>query len=489
MCRKILGTILVGVAFWTYWMGGSTRADETLLNLQPALSTPSGLQLNEILESVERHYPLVRMAIREQEKAQGDYLSSKGGFDPVLKSVYQNTPSGEYENRYFDTVIEQPTPLWGTKVYVGYRNGQGSFAPYDQNLVTANDGQVRGGLEVPLLRGGVIDERRAKITSTEKALEVSYRSLDLQKIDSRKQARQRYFDWIAAGEKVKVSQGLLELAISRGDILAHRITKGDAAKIEQTDNQRTVLQREAGLVAAKRAFEKASLELSLFYRNEVGQPLLVGFNRLPAQGLPIPPSDLAQLPESELGIEDQLSGYLAQHPEILKIQGQIEQNDIEQRLSRNSIFPKLDLNFSLSQDLNAGNTASGITEFKAGVKLEFPLLFRAGRGKLDAALANGFKLEAQQGFVRDRLKTSLSDSLQAIAAAKKRIKMIESEVLYSVQVEDAERTKLKHGDSNILLVNLREQSTADARMRSIEALNDYHRAYADLEAITARTLD
>lgn len=467
-----------------------------LLLFHVANGFSSELTLSEVLTSVERHYPLVVSSYQEQVKAQGELLSAQGGFDPVLKSTYRATPSGEFENRYFDTLIEQPTPVWGTKAYVGYRNGQGLFGPYDEDLITSQSGQVRAGIEVPILRGGFIDDRRAKIASQQKSLEASTKSVELQKIDSKKQATYRYFEWIAAGQKVQVSRGLLELARTRDEILAHRVQKGDAAKIERTDNQRSVLQREAALIASRRGFEKSSLDLSLFYRDEHGQPMLPLYERLPVQGLPHP--DLGSEGEVLAGVQsgiqaealqEQLQNLPAdwtlQHPEVLKFQAQIQQNDVEQRLARNFIYPKLDVSFSVSQNLGAGNTALGMTEYKAGLKLEFPILFRAGAGRIDAALANGIKLETQLSFAKDRLKTALSDSFQAIAAAKKRIVLTEREVLLSGQVEDAERTKLKHGDSNVLLVNLREQSTADARTRSIEALTDYHRARADLEAVTA----
>lgn len=51
-----------------------------------------------------------------------------------------------------------------------------------------------------------------------------------------------------------------------------------------------------------------------------------------------------------------------------------------------------------------------------------------------------------------------------------------------MDLEQAERVRFEQGDSNLLTVNIREQQTAEAELREIEALFDFHRAVADLRA-------
>jgi outer membrane protein TolC len=78
------------------------------------------------------------------------------------------------------------------------------------------------------------------------------------------------------------------------------------------------------------------------------------------------------------------------------------------------------------------------------------------------------------------------DYAQAIHAAKTRIAMMQQELALSTKVEQAERLRFRHGDSNLLMVNLREQATADARIRTIDALADYHKAVVEFELIVNR---
>lgn len=453
--------------FWSWALFGASA-------VASPLSPP--LELSDVLSSVDTRYPAVSGAIQDRAKAEGDLLSAKGGFDPVLRFSYQTTPSGEYENRYFDLVAEQPTGLWGLKAFAGYRNGQGSFGPYDERLLTKPSGEVRAGLEIPLLRGGPIDDRRARIALAERGVAAMDAGIGAQRLDARKQASQKYFEWIAAGEKAKIARSLLKLARDRDEAMSVRVKRGDAAQIEQADNHRSVLQREAALIAAERALAKAAIELSLFYRDEQGAPIVAQEGRLPPRGFP-PFSSTSESPGAKTR-----SSELTAHPELARLSSQVEQNEIERRLSANLLFPKLDAEVLAAQDLGSGGGPKAIFEYKAALKLEIPLLFRAGRGKVEAASAAGLKLEFQRELALNRLQAGASDATQAMEAAESRHRIASEELALALKVEQAERIKLGHGDSNLVTVNIREQATADARVRAIDAFSDYYRAWADLEA-------
>lgn len=466
---------------WKVFMAGGFVV---VWNWRSAYGAP--LSIDQIMSSIDSHYPLVVAALQDVEKSKGELKAAKGGFDTLLKSTYQVTPSGEYTNRYFDTVLEQPTTVWGARIFSGYRAGAGSFGPYDESLLTSRSGEWRAGLALPLLRGGFTDERRAKIEVITRSVDVSNALFDLQRLEARRLASHRFYDWLANGEKLRIARMLLHLAIKRDQMMAHRVQKGDAAEIEQTDNQRSLLQREASQIAAERALEKAALELSLFYRNSQGVPIVPSVDQLPSEPLSIPKEEFEsndQQLKQEFTVEsNHWKDVLEKHPEILRLQAQVAQNEVESELAKNSILPKLDAELVASKDIDAGESKKGNPEYKAALKLEFPLLLRSGRGKFDAATAQTIKLNRQLDLARDRLLIALNDSLQAMRAARSRIRLARKEVDLSLKVEEAERMKFRQGDSNILTVNLRENSTADARIRAVDALAEYYRARADFEA-------
>lgn len=443
------------------------------------------LSLREVSMSIQNHYPLVISALRDLDRANADLASAQGGFDPQLKSYYSATPAGEYQNRNADVVIEQPTRLWGAKVLGGYRIGAGRFGPYDEKLATLDRGEVRGGIELPLLRGGPIDERRARLKVAELGMEGAQFALKSQELDAHRVGSHRYWEWVAAGRKLVINEELRKLAADRDAAMQQRVRVGDVAQVEQTDNVRALLQRDASLVAARRAFQKAQLELSIFMRDRMGEPLLVEISRVPTRI----DSHAASIRTKIEALKKDAIPLVERHPEVERLRRQLSQVETEVSLSQNLVLPKLDSDFMASKDLGAGPESKRRTEYRFALRLEFPLLFRSPRGRLAAANASQNRAEAQLVLIRNRVKVAIEDSVQAIDAAARRIELAELEVVAARKVEEAEKTRFKHGDSNILTVNLREQATADARVREVDAMIDLWKSIADLQAAAGTRLN
>lgn len=438
----------------------------------------AALSLNEVLESAERAYPTILGAQRDLQKAEMDQLSARGGFDPNFKTSFYTILDGYYNYSASDLVLEQPTSLWGTKFYTGYRNGQGTFPIYESRLGTMSGGEIRGGIEVPILKGGSIDERRAKLKSSEQGIHVASEGLSVQVLEVRRQAAYKFWDWLAYGKKKAVAEELLEIARVRDQALAHRVHHGDTAQIDRVDNQRLLVQRQSGLLSAERAFQKAGFELSLYYRDSAGNPIIPDISVLPSNF----PEERVLPDHSILENVD-----LSSHPELKRLDSQSRQLQVDYDLAKNQILPKLDFQLSISQDfgVNTGNPYVTPTayprEVKAAFYLEFPLFFRTSRGKFQAAALSLDKLNFTQQLTQDRLKMQLRDSIQAMQAAHTRITWAQEEIGLSRKLENAERLRFEHGDSNLINVNIREQVTRDAYGREIDALADFFKAKADYE--------
>ena len=439
------------------------------------------IKLDDLLNSVEQHYPVIMASLQDVQKAESDLLMARGGFDPVLKSSAQTTPSGEYSNRTFDTLLEQPTPFWGTRIVAGYRKGSGEFGPYDEKLKTNSAGEVRGGVEVPLLRGGVIDERRAKIGVAEKSkIAVDY-SLRMQKLDASRQAVSRYFEWIAAHEKLQIARDMLKLARERDEATRKRVHRGDAAVIDQVDNERSVLQRETAVVAAMRSVNKASLELSMFLRDNAGAPIVPSGPAYDKKILALSNGEIQKgLDLTKVSFSDT---DLTAYPEVRRSKALLEQSEIEIQYAENQFLPKVDAEVLVSQDYGDGSLKKEKMEYKVGVKVELPLRMRSQNGRLNGVIANRNKIDAQLGLAKDRLNILLNDFRQSIDASRQRTELIQREVQLSAKVEEAERLRFRHGDSNLLMVNIREQTTADAEQRLVDAKIELLRALTEFELI------
>jgi hypothetical protein len=66
------------------------------------------------------------------------------------------------------------------------------------------------------------------------------------------------------------------------------------------------------------------------------------------------------------------------------------------------------------------------------------------------------------------------------------VDVVAQEVKAADDLAKGEAKRFELGDSNLIFVNLREQNAADAKVREIEALQDYQKAFVAFEATLAR---
>ncbi|MFZ9595733.1 MAG: TolC family protein [Bdellovibrionia bacterium] len=442
--------------------------------------TPEAVQ-----NSASQHYPLIQAALRDVAKASAELLSAQGGFDPQVKLDATHTPYGYYQNTFLDATIEQPTPFLGTKFIARYRLGQGDFASYDGKLATFSGGEVYGGVELPLLRGNSIDERRGKLQTSERGLQMAQASLLSQRIEIERQATIKYWEWAAAGKKLEIARSMVKVAQDRDQALGSRVKQGDAPVFEKSDNERTILQRQSAEVASQRALQKAALELSLFYRSSDGNPQVPLPAQLP-EALPEPSKE--QTAELQKTTEDLMVTYVARNPELRRLDRQVSQTEVELKLSENLVLPKLNLKVGGTLDLGVANVPKFLVptdypgELKVSLNFEMPLLLRSPRGRQQSTQASLDRLQSILQLQRDRVRTAITDAQQAIEWSLKRVELAKKELLLAKSLEAGERTRFFHGDSNLLFVNIREQNTWEAALKQIDTLLEFQKAQADFKA-------
>lgn len=442
---------------------------------------PSSLSLDDVLGSVDRNFPLIAAAAREQDEARGNLLSAEGGFDPSLRGSGVVEPVGGYPKQYFTVQAEQPTALWGTTFFAGYRYGSGKIPIYDGRLETNDFGEVRGGARVPLWRDGPIDRRRASLRQAELGAAIAKLGVDQQRIEARRLASIRYWDWVAAGQRLVILERWLALAEARDAGLATRSKTGDIPEIDRTENRRTILQRQVAVINARRDLAQASLELSLFSRSAAGEAQAPPPNRLPSS-LPSP-----EAPDVASGRAEE-ERAAARRPDLKRFDLVRDRTRIEADLARNQQKPSIDLTLYGARQFGPGDPARGEPVLGAAILLDIPILNRVQTGREDSAEAAVAKTEEQRRFARDRVVADVRAALVTIDASRERALVAKREVNVATELATAELSRFELGESNLLLVNLREQATAEAAIREVDALADLQKAIASFRAATARDL-
>lgn len=464
------------------------RAHANTAAARPSADAPNSaaggpLLLPEVVQSVERFYPLIEAAQRDVQIAEAELQTARGAFDPIARARADGAALGYYQGGRADLLVEAPTPWWGTTFFGGYRVSFGKFADYDGKLETNQYGELRAGVQVPMWRNGPIDRRRANISRAELGRGVATTGLVQQRIDSLRLGGLRYWDWLAAGQRFRTAQALLQLATTRDDQMAIRVQRGELPAIERTDNRRALLQRKGLTVLAERALQQAAIELSLYLRAGDGAPVLVDMQRLPSE-FPRPPS--SGIDQSQGRVERDIEWAMQRRPDVERLRLQREQQRVERDWARNQMAPGIDAQVAVSQDFGPGLASREPTVLEGSLVIDIPTLNRAARGRAAAAQAAMQRIDAQLRLQRDRVGTELRDMLSALAAAAERVRVAADELSTSREVEAAERERFALGDSTLFVVNLREQATFEAALREIDALADFQRALTTYRAVLVK---
>ncbi len=439
------------------------------------------LTLDHILQSVDRHYPPLRVALLESPIAEADYLAAQGRFDLVLRSFVETNSLGFYESRRFDVSAEQPTALWGTSFFTGYQASGGAFPSYDGKYQTNGLGEYRAGMRVPLFRDRAVDSRRAELGKANLGRRLADLGIQQQRLVILQAATARYWNWVAAGRRFAVAQSIFNIAVEREKILETAVELGQLPRFEVLDNKRIIEQRRSQFVAARRGVEQASFDLSLFYRNDQGQPRIAA----PAQ---LPPAFPRPTGIDEKQLERDITEALDRRPELARLETQQNQVRLDQRLAENRRLPGLDFILSYDRELGERRVPRGPNELRAGLSFELPLQRRTATGQAVAARTRVAQIDQRLQFQREQVSVEVRDAVSAVRAAFEGANVLEAEVLATRQVEDAERLRYDLGESTLFVLNQRELQTADAQVREVSALADYYRALALYELAVAQAL-
>lgn len=438
------------------------------------------LRVDDVLASVETKYPPYLMALIEQDLAAGRLRRASGAFDLGFVARGGFNPRSYYDGSTGEVQLEQALPFWGADVFAGYRVSSGLLASYDK-LRTQEDGELRAGLRFSLLRDGPVDRRRAELWKARFEKEAADPFIQRQRLDVLRASARSYYQWVSAGLRLGVAEELHRVALERDSGLRKQADKGMVAPIVVVDNERLVISRQLGVVQARRRFEAAALELSLFHRSADDAPVVPGRDRLPS-AFPVtaPPAS-----SDEKGLADAAA---ARRPELARIELLRQRTDVDRRLADNDTLPNLDLSVGVTRNLGSGPYADRRTdEASVGVEFRVPVQRNEARGRLQVAEAEIRRLERDAAFTRDRIVNEVRDGLSALRAASEQISQTTRNVELADRLAEAERRRFEQGATDLLALQIREQAAFDARQADLEARADFFRAMADYRAALGET--
>lgn len=461
------------------WLGpGAGRALLTMgaVLLSPGISHAQGaLTLTEVLASSQAKFPAIRRSLAQREARSGSLEAARGAFDLQLSAESSSRASGFYDGNVLRGKAKQQLRSLGASLYSEYRISEGDFPVYEDESFTNTGGTLKAGLNLPLLRDRAIDPARfGEIDGSLSLLAADY-SLLLTQVQVQRNAAIAYWTWVAKGRQLTVYEDLLKLAYERQTALQAQIERGALAPIYLTENRQNLLRRQSFVETARRDFITAGNDLSFYLRTADGEPRPVSETVLPAYR----PLEHFAAPNLEADVT--WERIREQRPELLLQTLAVERLQQKLQLRRNALLPELDLKLEVADGLGAvaeGGNSRDTTDTIIGMSFSVPLQLREARGRvregeaeLQAAL-----LSLQQ--TEDQLRLDLRNILQDLHAAERLYDLAAEEVEQAQKLRIAEVRRFESGASDFFVVNLREETAANAQVR-------YHDAA--MRARTART--
>jgi outer membrane protein TolC len=287
-----------------------------------------------------------------------------------------------------------------------------------------------------------------------------------------------YWSWVAAGQAYLVTQELLDVAIERDRAIRRQVELGNLPQTEQQQNERLIASRQAKLIEANRKLQSSAIKLSLFLRDDAGDPVLPSPSELPTQ-FPKPTDP------RRFDLESDISRALDQRPELRELRVIREIVGVDLQQSENELLPNLTAVMEASKDVGYPASSKGDKtpfELEAGLLFDVPLQRNKAYGKIQSAQGKLSQLTLKQQFTVNKIVSEVQDAHSAMIAAYERVGRTRQSVDLATQLVKAEYRSFELGNSDVLRIAIQESAELDARFLEIDALLDYFQARAQYKA-------
>ena len=429
----------------------------------------------QIIDSVNNHYPLIQEALLKYEASKGEYEASLGSFDHKVKFKSRNNIENVYDNQYFETAIERKTPYYGIGLIAGHRQGNGKFAEYDGYYRTSAAGEIFAGLTVPILRNFANDEARLGAQIAKINQEISKQELMTKKLTTTHKALSLYYKWLLECKKLEIRKSILALATSRHEMIEKKFKAGDVEKIKIKDNLRTIDKRRDEVLKNEIDLKRIAMELSLYLRNNKGDSLIPSQDQAPT--------------DPKIHKNTKLSSFKWEKiPQLQILNLQFEAMKQQKEFNKTQRLPGLNLDVLASRELS-GDIPYDPETIKVGVSFDFPLENRKASGKTVSSEYKAMAIQKQKQYLLQELERFYNFSVDSVEASLERFKVVSREYENTKVMADAEKKRWLQGESDLFIFNLREQDIAEADIKRWTTLFDSQQFHIDAKLFSGQLLE
>jgi len=428
------------------------------------------LSPEQFIEQVRSFHPIAKQANIKVEKANAALLSAKGGFDPTIE-MEASRKTFDGKNYYFFTNPEFkiPTRIGGMDIKAGLEDNGGLFL---NNQITRGQSSYLG-LEMPLLKGLLIDQRRANLQQASLFTQQSEQDRLKMQNDLLYDAYNAYWQWAGSYQLFSIYRQFLQVSLDRFRLVKLAYANGDRALIDTIEALTQVQQFQLLQTDAKVKLVNAQLELANFLWNENDAAYLLNEKFVP---------DTVQF-QMYMAVEDPeqlIKRANEENPSLRSLNFELAALEVERKLKFQSLLPSLNIKANLlNQGYNVMKNFGGAllqNNYVWGVQFKIPIFLREGQGsykqaKLKIAETN-YELNAKQWSTANKIRSYYAESIllkEQIAAAQQAFNG------YTALLK-AESLRFQNGESSLFLLNTRENKVIETAEKLIQLRAKYLKA-------------
>jgi outer membrane protein TolC len=435
------------------------------------------LQLSDVIASTYRAFPLLEIARLQSGVTAGQQTSALGAYDVKLEYYSLNQPVGFYET-YRNGIGVARQLWWGGYASAGYRIGRGSFEPWYKERETNGGGEFKVGLMQPLLQGRAIDPYRVELFQANLRRQAVGPEIQNQILIAGQDAAKAFWFWVEIGNVLKAQERLLEIAVKRGEQLERTKAAGAASNLELSLNAQQIHERQLKVNDTRQKFRDTAFKLSLFLRDEGGNPMLV-----PPEWLPSDFPEIGALPVGNF--EADLQTALMSRPELSLIEIDRQSTRWDLSLARNQLLPNVDFALLTTQDVGAGTSSindKGDFQVEAGVTGGVPIQRRKASGKILSTEQKLMQISQKAAWQRNKIEVELRTARNALDTAQQNV-FTARELLNQANITvNIFRRSLAAGRTDLFFLLTQEIKVNDSEVKLLEAERDFFIALAAMQA-------
>ena len=433
------------------------------------------LGFEEFMGLVKSNHPVAIQADLTVGKGRAYLTKARGGFDPKL---YGNASNKRFDEKVYFGVYNGglKVPTWfGLTFEAGYEFNEGIYLNPDNNIPL--DGLWNAGVSLTLGKGLFIDERRAEL----KKAKIYRNSTQVQRTiilnDLLYESSVVYWDWFKSFHEKEIYTNAYSNAVTRLESIKREAILGNKPMIDTLEYFIVVQNRQISLQEATLNFQNKTELLQVFLWQEGVIPLELSKEIVPPKltNQLVTPAD-----GNLLSISDSL---IQNHPDLVNYLFKIESKQIDLRMSRESLKPKVNLKYNALAENQFENTFEtyNVNNYKWGAEVSFPIFIRKERGQVKIDKLEIREMEAGFAEKNQRVKYKVNTSFNTANTSFSQANLYDLNQQNYEKLLDAELRLFDLGESSIFMINTREKGYIYSQIEFAKSIATNQKANAQLK--------